>query len=114
MVDYATELEKGLATVLPTYAEPVEASGTPVPCITYAETNRRDLQAVNGLQYSEIQVRVRVWTTGRKEMQRYADSAETVLRRMGWAIIGSGELAANGRFCKVLTCEATGRENKKW
>ena len=114
MVDYATELKKGLATVLPTYDEPVEASGTPVPCITYAETNRRDLQAVNGLQYMEIQVRVRVWTTGRKDMQQYTDSAETVLRRMGWSIIGSGELAANGRFCKIMTCSATGWDRKTW
>lgn len=114
MVDYAPELVSGLTAVLPTFAEPVEASGTAVPCITYSETNRRDLQTVNGLQYSEIQVRIRVWTTSRKEMQQYADSAETVLRRMGWSIIGGGELAANGRFCKVLTCEATGRDEKSW
>ena len=31
MIDYAPELVKGLKTVLPTYSEPVEASGTPVP-----------------------------------------------------------------------------------
>lgn len=114
MVDYAPELVSGLKSILPTFAEPVEASGTPVPCITYLETNRRDLQAVNGLQYSEIQVRVRVWADGRRDMQQYADSAETVLRSMGWTIIGGGELSANGRFCKVLTCSATGWDRKTW
>jgi len=114
MIDYAPDLVKELKTVLPTYAEPVEASGTPVPCITYAETNRRDLHAVNGMQYTEIQVRVRVWTTSRKGLNQYADEAETVLRRMGWSVIGGGELAANGRFCRIITCEATGQEHKTW
>ena len=114
MIDYAPELVKELKTVLPTYAEPVEASGTPVPCITYVETDRRDLHAVNGLQYSDIQVRVRVWTTTRADMSRYADEAETVLRRMGWSVIGGGELATNGRFCRIITCTATGKEHKTW
>lgn len=114
MIDYAPELVKGLKTVLPTYAEPVEASGTPVPCITYAETGRRDLHAVNGMQYTEIQVRVRIWTTSRKDLSRYTDGAETVLRRMGWSLTGGGELSANGRFCRVITCEATGQEHKSW
>ena len=114
MIDYAPELVKGLKTVLPAYAEPVEASGTPIPCITYAETTRRDIHAVNGMQYTGIQIRLRVWTANRKELNRYADGAETVLRRMGWTVIGCGELAANGRFCKVITCEATGQEHKSW
>lgn len=113
MIDYAPDLVKELKTVLPTYAEPAEIS-TPVPCITYAETDRRDLHAVNGLQYSDIQVRVRVWTTSRADMSRYADETETVLRRMGWSVIGGGELAANGRFCRIITCEATGQEHKTW
>lgn len=114
MIDYAPDLVKGLKTVLPTYAEPVEAGGTPVPCITYAETDRRDLHAVNGMQYTDIQVRVRVWTTTRADMSRYADEAETVLRRMGWSVIGGGELAANGRFCRIIICESTGLEHKTW
>ena len=114
MVDYAPGLVSGLSAVLPTFAEPVEASGTPVPCITYAETNRRDTAAVNGRQYSEIQVRVRVWTTGRKDLADYASQAEAALRRMGWTLIGGGELAANGRFCRILTCQATGWDTQTW
>lgn len=114
MIDYAPELVNGLKTVLPTYAEPVEASGTPIPCITYAETNRRDIHAVNGMQYTGIQVRIRVWTANRRDLVQYSDRAETVLRQMGWSITGGGELAANGRFCKVITCEATGQEHKSW
>lgn len=114
MIDYAPELVKGLKTVLPTYAEPVEVSKTPVPCITYAETDRRDLHAVNGMQVTGIQVRIRVWTNSIKDLCRYADGTETVLRRMGWSITGGGDLAANGRFCRVITCEATGRDNKSW
>ena len=113
MVDYAPELVAGLKKVLPTYAEPAESTAK-VPCITYLETNRADAQAVNGLQYSTIQVRVRVWTDSRKAMQQYADAAETELRRMGWRMIGGGELSAHGRFCKILTCESTGQERKSW
>ena len=114
MVDYAPGLLSGLKTVLPTYAEPVESSKTKLPCITYAETNRRDTQAVNGLQYSTIQIRVRVWTTSRKDLATYADQAEAKLRAMGWRMIGGGELAANGRYCKIMTCEATGYDEKSW
>ena len=110
MVDYAPELVAGLKKVLPTYAEPAESTAK-VPCITYLETNRADAQAVNGLQYSTIQVRVRVWTDSRKAMQQYADAE---LRRMGWRMIGGGGLSANGRFCKILTCESTGQERKSW
>lgn len=114
MVDYAPDLASGLNAVLPTYAEPVASSGTPIPCITWSETDRRDTAAVNGLQYSAIQIRVRVWTAGREKLAEYADRTETALRSMGWRMIGGGELAANGRYCKILTCEATGRDNKTW
>lgn len=114
MVDYAPGLVSGLSAVLPTFAEPVEASGTPIPCITYLETNRRDTAAINGLQYSEIQVRVRVWTADRKDLADYTGRAEAALRRMGWQITGGGELSANGRFCRIMTCQATGWDTQTW
>lgn len=114
MVDYAPELVSGLSAVLPTFAEPAEAGGTPLPCITYTETNRRDTAAVNGRQVSEIQIRVRVWAASRKDLAGYASGAEAALRRMGWGLIGGGELAANGRFCRVMTCQATGWDTQTW
>lgn len=114
MVDYAPGLVSGLKAILPTYAEPVEASGTPIPCITWLETDRRDMAAVNRLQYSAIQIRIRVWASSRQELAEYADRTETILRSMGWRMTGGGELSANGRYCKILTCEATGRDNKTW
>lgn len=113
MLDVAPELVKELKAVLPTYAEPVDKK-TPIPCITYQETNRRDLHALNGMQYTVITMRVRVWTTSRRDMASYADQAETVLRGMGWSVAGVGEQAANDRYCKILSCNATGQETKTW
>lgn len=114
MVDYVSDLLDRLSAVLPAYADPVAASGTTIPCITWSETDRRDTAAVNGMQYSTIQIRVRVWTGSRKDLAEYADRTETALRCMGWRMTGGGELSANGRYCKILTCEATGQDNKTW
>lgn len=113
MVDYAPELVSGLKTVLPTWADPVDKR-TELPCITWMETDRRDLHAVNGMQYSTIAIRVRVWTESRRTMQDYADKAETALRKMGWSVTGCGELTANGRYCKILSCQAIGQDFKSW
>lgn len=113
MVDYAPELVSGLSAVLPTFSEPVDKK-TVVPCITYTETGRRDLYAVNGMQYSVVTVRVRVWADDRAELQVCADEAEAALRRMGWRITGGSLLSANGRHCQILTCEATGRDTTSW
>lgn len=113
MIDYAPELVQGLKTVLPTYVEPVEST-TKVPCITYTETNRKDIHAVNGAQYQEIQVRIRVWAADRSSLDRYADRVEAVMRRLGWTISGGGDLAANGRCCRVMVCTAIGYDQKSW
>ena len=113
MIDYAPGLTAGLAAVLPTWAEPVDKK-TPVPCITWMETDRRDLHAVNGLQVSTLSIRVRVWADSRGDLADYASRAEAALRGMGWRVAGGGELAANGRFCHILACEATGWDKQSW
>ena len=112
MVDYHSSLVTALSTILPTHYEMTLTSKTATPCISYMETNNYVDSNGDTLGYSKIAYQVKVWGNDIATIQKYALQIDSVLKRLGWKRISSGELydRQSTMIQKILTYEALASE----
>lgn len=108
MIDYHSSLVTSLKTILPTHYELTLTTGTATPCISYIEINNYQNITGDTVFYSVVQYRVKVWGNSIKDLQKYAQQIDEVLRPLGFTRISSGELydKESTMIQKVLTYEA--------
>ena len=113
MIDYSTELRSALQTILPTHYEMALKSKTPVPCISYMETNNAVSASGDTLGYSRIAYQIKVWGHQIADLNKYALEIDRVLRPLGFTRMTSRELYDNQSTMiqKIMTYEALALED---
>ena len=113
MIDFHSEINSALNSVLPTHHELALTGKETVPCLSYQERNNADEQTGTTLGYSRISFTVKVWSTSIAELQAYSLEVDTALRPLGFKRISSTELADRNSLMKqkILTYEALASEN---
>jgi hypothetical protein len=112
MINYHDELVEALNTVLPTRYEMILTSKTPIPCISYMETNNYVSTNGDTLGYSVIVYQVKVWGHSIKELNKYAMEIDEVLRPIGFTRTSTNELydRESTMIQKIMSFEAMALE----
>lgn len=112
MQDNKKSLVAKLSTILPTYYEYFCDTTTPMPCITYAETNNLDDVKAMDAGYYRLQMTVKIWCNALSvgTMESYAQQVDNAMRELGYSRINSNELVVGDQIEKILLYEALGIE----
>lgn len=101
-----------LNKILPTHYEMTLTKGTKVPCISYMELSNVATEQGDTLGYSRVQYQVKVWGHEIKELCKYAQQIDMVLRPLGFKRVSSNELYDRNSTMiqKIFTYEALASE----
>lgn len=83
---------------------------TPIPCITYLETNNFTDVSGDTMEYSSIRYNVKIWAETASSIEDYSQQVDSIMRGLGFRRIALNELSANGVICRVMTYQARYKE----
>lgn len=112
MIDYNKTIVAALNNILPTYYEMTLTQDSETPCISYMERGNTAQESGETLEYSRVCYQVKVWANDIGTIQKYAVMVDTVMRKLGFKRISSGELYDNNSSMiqKIMAFEALALE----
>ena len=111
MIDYKPILVTQLKTIaLPVYYEMFVDSSTPIPCITYIETQNDSLIEGDKLGYSTLSYQIKVWGNSVATLEEYAAVIDSKMRELGFIRSNANELWIDGLGQKILKYSAIAHE----